>query len=156
MDTQSSIELIGEVSPIALGDYYKKADLNVSVAAAASGGAREGTLTLVGRNFCGDVCEVYGFYDECSNMTTSLIPGNNVEPYIEDVLSMEEDDYVNKCLAGFSVFKKAKKPNPDYLFETCEIIDLNVSNKEIRQMKIIKNLILFSLLRKKLSSFFVG
>lgn len=150
-----SIELLGEVSPVDLGVYFRKADLNISVAAAASGGACEGTLTLVGRNFCGDVCEVYGYYDECINMTTSLVPGNNVEPYIEEVLSMSENEYVRKCLDGFAVFGNSRKPNPDYLFETSEKVDLPVSNTEIRQMKVIKHLITLSRIIEKLKKFWL-
>jgi glycosyltransferase involved in cell wall biosynthesis len=150
-----SIELLGEVSPVDLGVYFRKADLNISVAAAASGGACEGTLTLVGRNFCGDVCEVYGYYDECINMTTSLVHGNNVEPYIEEVLSMSENEYVRKCLDGFAVFGNSRKPNPDYLFETSEKVDLPVSNTEIRQMKVIKHLITLSRIIEKLKKFWL-
>lgn len=151
---KQSIELVGEVSPDNLNDYFKKADLNISVAGAATGGARVGTLTLVARNYCEDVCEVYGYYDESSNMTTSLIPGNDVEPYIEEVLSMNENDYVQKCLAGYQLLKTTKTPNPDYLFKTSEAVDLTVSGKEMCQMKIIRQMILFRRLLDKSKNVF--
>lgn len=105
---RKDVHLVGQVSPSQLNEYYSDANLNVSVAASCSQGARNGTLSLPARHYSYD-CEVYGFFPESRTMTVSDKPGYPVADYIEQVLNMSEEQYCRRCREGFLTF------NDDYV-----------------------------------------
>lgn len=138
---QDSIKMFGEVSPDQLHIYYQQSDLNISVAGAAMLGAASGTLTIVARNYCEGDCEVYGFYDDCPNKSTSTGSGNSVDQYIVQALEMSDEEYLNRCIKGYDTFCRLSEYNPEYLFDSTEGLIFSASKKEVRQMKLLKRLI---------------
>ena len=141
LPVQKAIKLIGEVSPDKLASYYQQSDLNISVAGAAARGAAAGTLTIIARNFCESNCEVYGFYDDCSNMIISTEKGNDVEPYIIRAIEMSDNEYMNRCIRGYEIIKGKSNYNPSYLFDSTDNKIFHASKKEVLQMKVLKRLI---------------
>ena len=89
--------------------------LNISVAGSVSCGARNGVLSIPARNFCGEKCEVYGYLPNSFDMKTSLEPGERAIRYIEEVISMSEEDYIVKCDESFNAYNH-RKFEPHYLY----------------------------------------
>ena len=141
--SRESVKIIGAISPDALDEFNKTSHLCINVAGAASKSARVGTLTLVGRNYCDKECEVYGFFHECAEKTTSLEKGLSVEPFIRQVLNMGEEEYIDMCKKDYNVVADSinKNYNPLYLFETTRNDRFIPSRKEIVKMKVVKRLI---------------
>ena len=93
-DITGSVEICPPVSLAELNEEFKKAKLNISVAGCASAGAKVGLLTLPARHYCYE-CEVYGFFPESRSCTTESKPGEPVGPYIERVIHMSQEEYVD-------------------------------------------------------------
>ena len=120
IEYRSDIKIVGEVAPSDLVIYFNKAHLNVSVAGAASQGARYGLLTLPARNFCTGECEVYGYFSENALKTTSLCEGYLVDNFIEEVINMPDDEYIRRSVACYEALVKrdSNTSEPLYLFNS--------------------------------------
>lgn len=105
---QKAVTLCDACSPEKLKEYYRDANLNVGVAGCCSGGAKIGTLSLPARNYCME-CETYGFYPESKDMTTSVVPGEPVKPYIETVLALSREEYIQKCKDCYDAYAEQGK-----------------------------------------------
>jgi len=138
---RKGIELTGEVSPDRLTDYYKVASLNIGVAGSVSMGARVALLSLMARNFCSEGCEVYGFYSKDPSLTVSCEPGLPVVPFIERVIRMSDEEYIQASIDCYRQFEKNFMFRPLYLFELAEQSNFIFSNEEIAVMKLIKRMI---------------
>lgn len=127
VDTQKDIELIGEVAPSELYKYLDKASLNISVAGAVRDGGKLGVLSIPARNYCIDECEVYGFLPGAKEKLVSRSPGKLVDAYIERVISMSKEEYIQKSVESYLTYKEMNHPDPLYLFKrdcnTDDIID---------------------------------
>jgi len=120
IEYRNDIKVVGEVAPAELEMHFNKAHLNVSVAGAASQGARYGLLTLPARNFCTGECEVYGYFSENALKTTSLEGGYIVDEYIEDAINMTSDEYVQRSVSCYEalVLRDSGTFDPLYLFNS--------------------------------------
>ena len=98
-DKQSAdIKLLGEASPDEISNYMKEAHLNISVAGAVGDGARNGVLSIPARNYCIGECEVYGYLPDSRLKSTSLEKGILVDDFIEEVILMSNEEYIQKCI----------------------------------------------------------
>lgn len=143
-NAKNSVVLHGPINPESLDDFYKSAHINVSVAGAATGGARVGTLTLVARNYCDSECEVYGFYQDSYNKTTSTERGLPLEPFLRKVLEMSDCEYVDYCRKGYDSYANRRTStsyNPLYIFESTENLFFEPFYREVRLMKLLKRMI---------------
>ena len=95
-------------------DLYQKCDLSISVAGCASMGARIGLLTLPARHYTND-CEVYGFFPDSKNMTTSIKPGYKVVPFIKKVMNMNAEEYLRLSRAAYDSFDDKKVSVNDFI-----------------------------------------
>lgn len=128
---QKDITLIGETSPNELKQYFANAHLNISVAGAVGDGARYGVISLPARNYCYGECEVYGL-DFDKRITVSRESGYKVEPYIEKVLNMTDEEYKDESVKAYNRF--CVKGCPWYVFDV---------QQETKQMPILMSEIIF-------------
>lgn len=137
-DARVGITMIGQTPYEELSDLFKKANLNISVASCCSLGAKNGVLSIPPRHFSYS-CEVYGFLPESKNMTASSEPGAPVIPFIEEAINMSEEEYVNKCYAGYCAYKTS---NTKASILDANAFDFVLSKKDIRFILFIHFLIL--------------
>lgn len=95
--------------------FFKECNLNISVAGCASYGAKSGLVTLPARHYTYD-CEVYGFLPESRDCTIQTKPGEPVRPYIEQVLNMSEQEYLERARMSFDAYNQ-NKVNKNAFFE---------------------------------------
>ena len=126
-EVRRDVFLHGTMDVQQLADFLKEMSLNISVAGSASIGARLGVLTIPARNFCEDVCEVYGFYPEAGSMTTAIVPGEAAIGYIRQVVEMSEEEYIQKSQLCYS-FSINRSVDPEYLFK-----QIPKENQNLRQ-----------------------
>lgn len=145
LEYQRDVNFIGEVPPDRLKSYFDNAHLNVSVAGAAIVGCRNGVITLPARNFCTGECEVYGFLPQSADRFTSLEPGEIVDPYIEKVINMSEDEFIAVSLDSFnSVRIDESDIDPLYYFHTVSICkEYSISRSDYRFIRLLSYLIKF-------------
>ena len=145
-NARNSIILHGPIHPDHLEDYLRTAHLNVSVAGGATAGAKVGTLTLVARNYCAGECEVYGFYHDCREKTTSLEKGLPIIPYIRQVLEMKPEEYIEMCKKDFETVLERSKVfyDPHYIFSSTRLKRFYPSKKEVLKMKFLKRIIVLN------------
>lgn len=101
--SKKGIILKSSLSYEELKKIMKTVNLNISVAGCASMGARIGLITLPARHYNYD-CEVYGFFPESRSLTTETKPGFPVEPYIEKVINMDEEEYIYYSKLAYHTF----------------------------------------------------
>lgn len=111
---QDSITLKAPVTTTELEGLMRKCNLNISVAGCATLGARVGLPTLPARHYYSK-CEVYGLFPDSRKMTTERKPGFPVEDYIEKVIQMSEDEYINLCKETYNCFDDSNI-DPEYPF----------------------------------------
>lgn len=94
---------------------FQKAHLNVGVAGSLADGARCGVPSLVVRHYSYN-CETYGFYKDHVNRNLDNQPGLPVDSFIESILSLTDDAYVEHSLEVQKVALSRKKYDPEYVF----------------------------------------
>ncbi len=112
--TQSSITLYGQKSENEINEIMRNMHLNISVAACVGLGAKNGVLSIPARNFCEKECEVYGYLPASKNMTVSTESGERALKYIEEVINMSEEEYMQKCIDSYNAYE-IKDVDPDYM-----------------------------------------
>lgn len=120
-ESRSGIEIKNSMSFDELLKIMKTVNLNISVAGCASMGAKIGLITLPARHYNYD-CEVYGFYPESRYLTTETKPGFPVEPYIERIINMSEDEYIHYSKLAYHSFDD-ELYNPNFPFGIKESTD---------------------------------
>lgn len=116
IDAQKDVYLYGPISSTDMPDFMKSMHLNISVAGSVSCGAINGVLSIPARNFCGEKCEVYGYLPESNASITATKPGEPAINYIEEVVDMSDEKYIEKCVDSYKNYMN-RKYNPEYLFE---------------------------------------
>lgn len=104
-DIKKDISFKGAVDPI--DDMYKlydKAHVNISVAGALVDGAKTGLVSLNCRHYSHS-CEVYGWLSKDNGYDLRSDKGENVEKYIRALMSMSDDEYIDKCRLSFGAVK---------------------------------------------------
>ena len=138
VEFQQGIRMTGEVPPKELKSYFGSSHLNVSVAGAVSAGARCGCLSLIARNYCDDECEVYGIYsNDSKHMTVSRDKGELVDSYIENVINMPEEEYMENCKKCYETCLN-KKVDPDYLYRWRKEVKYEpIQNVDIMKFRVL-------------------
>jgi hypothetical protein len=109
------IHLLGSKTASEIDEIMIKMHLNVSVAGSVPCGNRNCVVSLPARNYCEDVCEVYGYLPESYSKRSSREPGMPVIPFIEELINMSDEEYLRKCIDSFETSSK-RNPDPDYIF----------------------------------------
>ena len=104
-EVRDSIELVGSVFFDDLGVYCKDANLNISLAGGVSSAAMYAVPSLVVRH-SGTLytCEAYGFLPESKDKVVCTEPGNPVLPYIEDVMNMTKEQYLDLSQKSYNTY----------------------------------------------------
>lgn len=103
-EIRADIKYEGMIPYDQLLDVYEKCNLSISIAGCATSSAMVGLLTLPARNYT-EECEVYGFIPDSKNMTTSTEPGKPVREYIEQVIRMTEEEYVQRSRLSYECYE---------------------------------------------------
>lgn len=135
---RSGVTMVGQTPYDDLPELYKGANLNISVAGCCVLGAKNGVLSIPARHFSYS-CEVYGFLPESIELTTSSEPGNPVVSYIEDVIIMSEEEYIERCRAGHHAFENT---NQKTSLLDANAFDYVLPNNDIRFILFIHSVIL--------------
>lgn len=105
-DEIESIEFIPPVSLENLKKLYNNCNLCIAVAGCAYYAGSVGLVTLPARHYS-YTCEVYGFFPESKNKTTSCDSGYQVQPFIEQVINMKYEEYRNLSWKIFRSYEKS-------------------------------------------------
>ena len=116
-------------------DFYEQCNLSIAVAGCASAGAKIGLLTLPARHYT-EKCEVYGFIPESKEMTTSEKPGKPAKDFIEYVINMNENEYLEKSKASYDCYNYIVSSISD-LYKNRDIKCYKLNTAELIMMKII-------------------
>ena len=112
-DIKKKIQLVGAVAPDKLCDYYDQANVLISVAGCFTLGARRGVLSLPARHYT-ESCEVYGYLPDSKSDTLSDVKGMPVIPFIEDIIDMPYEDYIEHCRACYDTFSYLNAKTVDF------------------------------------------
>lgn len=135
--SRSSITYVGEVNYDDLPSLFRQANLNISLSGCCTMGAKCGVLSIPARHFSYS-CEVYGFIPDSLSMITSEEEGTPVDPYIEQVINMPEDEYIARCKKGYESLSSSDVTTS--LFDS-NAEDYTLSMKDIRFILVIHYLI---------------
>lgn len=138
---QEDIKLIGQVSPLRLSEYFRKSHLNISVAGAVKDGAHCGVISLPARHYTYE-CEVYGYLPESKDSILSDIPGIPVDVFIEEVINMSKQNFIDMCKKSYDTFDTRETNNPLYILDRKNIeIQKQISIVDIIFIRIIYRLL---------------
>ena len=115
-EAQKDIEIVGAVSPFDLYDYFEEGHLNIGLAGALFDGAICAIPSLCARHYCED-CEVYGFISDMEGTYLRDEPALRLQPFIEKLIEISDDEYINQAKRDFQRAKELKTNYPEYLFE---------------------------------------
>ena len=112
---------------------FDKASLSICVAGCADLGASRGVPTLPARHYC-EKCEVYDFYPEGYKDCLERKPGKKPDEYIEKLIEMDNECYLNLCIETFDFMKKNlfKKNIDSFDMLRLNSDDLILSKREIK------------------------
>ena len=133
-----SVSYVGETNYNDLPSLFHQANLNISLSGCCTMGAKCGVLSIPARHFSYS-CEVYGFLPDSISMITSEEEGAPVDPYIEQVINMPEDEYIARCKKSYDALSNSSIKTS--LFDS-NLKDYTLSKKDIRFIVIIHLLIL--------------
>ncbi|MBQ7352540.1 MAG: glycosyltransferase [Clostridia bacterium] len=140
--TQESIELVGAVSPFDLSRHFEKGHLNIGLAGALFDGAICALPSLCTRHYS-RTCETYGYIHEMEGTYLREDPANPIKPYIERLIKMSNDDYIELTKKCFERAKSVKTNDPEYIFN-----QKNKNNKStLRGIKLFKAKVFNALVR---------
>ncbi len=114
-EAAQAVQMLGDLPFEELMAFYPQCNLNLSVAGCATYGGKVGVPTLPARHYTYE-CEVYGLLPESMDCTIETKPGQPVEPYIEKLLGMTEQEYLECSRKTYDSFEK-KTVNPNAFFE---------------------------------------
>lgn len=115
VEMQSSVELLGTLGQKQLMEQFSRASVNPNLAGALVDGAISGVPSLPMRHYT-DRAECYGFYEDTTKEDElNKGRGKDVRPYIERLINMPIDEYVDHCVNA--VYRASEKTaNPADLF----------------------------------------
>lgn len=127
-------------------EYYRDANLNISAAGCCCFGAHYGTLSIPVRHY-DYTCEVYGFLPDAIDFVVSDKKGENVIAYIEQVLSMSQDEYISRCKKGLEYFNNLNKKEEFSLGYKINITNKTIGKDNIQYILSLVKWIKFNLIR---------
>ena len=119
-NVKADIRLLGAIPSDKLPLYVSDSHLNISVAAGVGVGAKCGVISIPARNYCTGECEVYGFLPENRLMTVATTPGNLVDPYIEKVINMSDDEFYRMSVESYKSYKDNEEVDPWFVFNATQ------------------------------------
>lgn len=145
-EVRSAITLTGAVPFDELTKIYRQCHLCIGLAGAASTAASIGLPTLVVRHDTYS-CETYGFYHQVET-TLKSDPGEDIIPFIEDIISMPIDEYISIGCACRENYAKKLTIDPDYILRETNKSSLPSVSKW--DMAVNKGWVIVSLMKKYL------
>ncbi len=152
--TRKDIHLLGAKTLVEIDEIMTPMHLNISVASSVFCGARNCVVSIPARNFCGDVCEVYGYLPESFSKLTSKEPGMPVDFFIEELINMTDEEFSKKCVESYEACSKFKH-DPEYVFRQRQNNEIQI-NKHHIFFDIFNHLKTFSILYRKIIRFAKG
>jgi len=149
---RKDIFFLGAKTSAEIDEIMKDMHLNISTAGSVVCGARNGVVSLPARNFCGDICEVYGYMPESRDKATSTEPGMPVVPFIEELINMSKEDYMLKCKTSYDTVTN-QNVDPEYLFRQRSVQDVTYNNHHLffAIMYVLKDCVkIFRIIKKKM------
>ena len=113
---RKDIHLLGAKSLMEIDEIMTQMHLNISVASSVLCGAKNCVVSIPARNFCGDVCEVYGYLPNSLSKCTSKEPGMPVDSFIEELINMSDEEFSKKCVESYETCANLKN-DPEYVFK---------------------------------------
>lgn len=148
-EVRNTILFKGIVSIEQLSEIYSQSHLAIGLAGSICIAASKGTPSLVARHYCND-CEVYGFFNDASNKILCSDKGNDVKYYIEKVINMSTNDYINLAKEQFNTYSNIANVDKDYFYNY-----ENASSNSICKGFIDELLLRFIFIIIKTKSFFL-
>jgi glycosyltransferase involved in cell wall biosynthesis len=124
---KKDIYMYGELSPDEINHLMMDMHVNISTAGSVWCGARNGVVSLPARNYCDNICEVYGYLPDSAEMTTSLKKGLPAIDFIRELLLLSDVEYKNKCLDSYNTYCSIEV-DPEYIFRQNNITGSNSIN----------------------------
>ena len=113
---KKDLHLIGAVMPNELGQHFEKCHMNIGLAGALFDGAICAVPSVCVRHYT-EECQTYGHISDMEGTYLRDDPGENIKSYIEALINMSDDDYINQSKRDFERAKEIKTNQPEYLFE---------------------------------------
>lgn len=145
-DVQSSIELLGFLSPSQFDKVLEDAHLHVSLAGCLTIGARCGTLSLPARHYTNDF-QTPGFYSASSfegGMVTS--PCDDGMQYLIEAIEVPDDKFVDLSRESFEA-EPQQEPDFDFFFRMRNATDQGAA--DLKDRMLLKLLMLLIHLRSR-------
>ena len=100
-----------------VNEEFRKSHLNVGLAGAIYDGAAVGVPSLLVRHYS-MTCETYGFLADNRENTLRADDGEDIFPYIEEMIVCDDERYISQCRADseFSNSLRSATYDPEYLF----------------------------------------
>lgn len=120
---KKDVHLLGFIKPDDLAYYFDKSHINISVAGGMTEGAKNGVISIPTRHYS-YTCEVYGFLPDSIEYNLSDEPGKSVVPFIERVINMSDQEYVNYSKLSYdAVMSRIDNISidPNYIFEQAKL-----------------------------------
>lgn len=102
-NAKKDLKVIGKVPYSELNKHFGNANLNIGVASTIIEGALTGLISIPVRHYS-ESCEGYGFLPLDKKYITSSEPGEPIETFIEKVINMDEDEYLNLCKKSYDTY----------------------------------------------------
>ena len=95
-EIKEDIKLIGKVSYDNLKNYFDNANLFIGVAGAIRDASSNGVLSIPVQHYTLE-CNGYGYSFKKKDHLTSTEKGENIKTYIDKVIKLSEDEYIDLC-----------------------------------------------------------
>lgn len=133
-EIKASIELKGTLFYDEMLSVYKQSHLCISLAGAVTAAASIALPALIARHDT-LMCETYGFYQNVEG-TLKSEPGEDIMPFIEKVISVSNEEYIQLALAGRKEYESRVVIEPDYIFKQTNKSSMpTVSKSDMRKNK---------------------
>lgn len=104
------VNLVGKVEYGTLEKFLSLANLNIGVASTIVDGAITGLISVPVRHYT-ENCEGYGYLPNSRWCTESSKPGVSIENYIEDVINMSNEEYINLSKKAYDTYSNLDGEN---------------------------------------------
>lgn len=102
-EIKKDIFLIGKVEYSELNKYFRASHVNIGVASTICDGAICSVVSIPARHYS-EICEGYGYLPESKEDIVSSRKGVPIEAYIEELITMDKDQYISLCKASYDTF----------------------------------------------------
>ena len=100
---KSDVDFIGKVAYDDLRKHFENAHMNIGVASSIVDGAVTGLISVPVRHYT-ETCEGYGYLPQSKNCIVSSEPGRPIEEFIEEVINMDKQKYLELSKKAFDTY----------------------------------------------------